>query len=92
MKKLLILFMMCSLFTACKNKSTHWPQVERDGFIKNCKKNAIKAGTSQLIAQNYCECMLDKMETLYPDVNEAAKLSEEKIGEIAIKYREGCLK
>jgi hypothetical protein len=87
----LILCMACCLFSACKNKKSVWPQIERDGFIKNCKKNAIEAGSSQLIAQSYCECMLDKMETLHPDIKDAGKLTVEEINEIAMKYRGECL-
>ena len=68
-----------------------WPQVERDGFMTNCEKNAIKAGQSRLVAQSYCECMLDKMETLYPDINDAAKLTESQLDRVITKYRAKCL-
>jgi hypothetical protein len=102
MKRVLILLMALSLFAACKNNNeksskdnrdfaARWPQVERDGFMKNCEKKAKESGSSQLIAQSFCECMLDKMETLYPDIKDAAKLTIEKINEIGMKYREECL-
>lgn len=53
-----------------------WPQSERDAFKTNCEKNAIAGGSSSTVAQSYCACMLIKMENLYPNVEDAGKLTE----------------
>lgn len=68
-----------------------WPQSERDGFISSCVTNAMKQGRSRAVSQSYCDCMLDKMESLYPDINEAAKLTDAQVDRIIAKYRDGCL-
>ncbi len=68
-----------------------WPQVEKDGFMTNCEKKAIEAGRSRLVAQSYCECMLDKIETLYPDINVASKLTDSQLDRVITKYRGKCL-
>jgi hypothetical protein len=70
-----------------------WPQVERDAFISNCERTAIGKGSSRSVAENYCDCMLNKMETLYPDINEAAKLTEEELRSPEMeKMAKDCLK
>jgi hypothetical protein len=58
--------------------SSGWPRSERDAFTTNCVTNAIAGGTiSRPVAQKYCDCMLNKMETLYPDILDVAKLTKE---------------
>lgn len=71
-----------------------WPQVERDAFITNCVTNAIAGGTiTRPVAQNYCDCMLNKMETLYPDIQDVAKLTQEDLESPAMeKMAKECLK
>lgn len=71
-----------------------WPQVERDAFITNCVTNAMQGGTiSRTVAQNYCDCMLNKMETLYPDIQDAGKLTEEELNSPSMqKMAKDCLK
>jgi hypothetical protein len=59
--------------------ASNWPQSEKDSFISNCVTNAMAKGRSRPASQNYCECMLNKMETLFPDINDAAKLTDEDI-------------
>lgn len=68
-----------------------WPQVERTGFMTNCVKNAVAGGRSRLVANSYCECMLDIMESLYPDINDAGRLTESQVESIANKYKDRCL-
>jgi hypothetical protein len=68
-----------------------WPQSERDAFVSSCIREAEKGGTSRSVAQRYCDCMLIKIEGLYPDINDAAKLSELDIENILSKYRDACL-
>jgi hypothetical protein len=68
-----------------------WPQSERDGFISSCVTNAMKQGRSRAVSQSYCDCMLDKMESLYPDINDASRLTDAQVDRIIAKYRDGCL-
>lgn len=68
-----------------------WPQSERDAFISSCVSNAMKKGQSRSVSQSYCDCMLNKMESLYPDINEAANLSDEEVDRIIARYKDGCL-
>jgi hypothetical protein len=65
--------------------------VERDSFISSCVKNAMDQGRSKAVSQSYCDCMLNKMESLYPDINEAGRLSEKEVDIIITKYRGRCL-
>ena len=52
-----------------------WPAKERDAFMKSCVENANSLGEEK--AKNYCECMMYKMETFYPNVDDAAKVTAE---------------
>ncbi len=67
------------------------PQSERRGFIKSCEREAMGGGKDKLTAQSYCQCMLEKMETRYPDIKVAAKLSMQQINEFGEKNRADCL-
>ena len=71
-----------------------WPQAERDAFITNCEREAMAEGKiSSSVAQNYCDCMLNKMETLYPDILDAAKLTEEEFQSPSMeKMAKDCLR
>lgn len=82
-----------------KNKTDHntnfsgggWPQSERDSFISSCVTQAMKGGSSKALASSYCQCMLEKMEAQYPDINKAAKLTDDEIQAVMMKYKDGCL-
>jgi len=67
------------------NVSRGWPQSEKDAFISNCVTNAMAKGNGRSLAQNYCDCMLNKMETLFPDINDAARLTDEDLESPAMK-------
>ena len=69
-----------------------WPQSERDAFVTSCVREAVKGGNSRSLAQRYCDCMLVKVEGAYPDINEAARLTDKDLEDILSKYRDGCLK
>ena len=51
-----------------------WPSVERAGFITECVTTA-KANMSEDAAKYYCYCMQEKVETKYPAIEEAAKIT-----------------
>jgi len=68
-----------------------WPQIERNGFINSCEKRAIAEGSDRLTAQSYCQCMLDKMEDRYPDINVVAKLTRSELTQFTIQNKADCL-
>ncbi len=70
---------------------TGWPQNERDDFMNNCVPAAEKNGVTNDVATRYCQCMLDKIEAKYPDVNQAARLTDEELQDVMKQYRDGCL-
>ncbi len=69
-----------------------WPQSERTSFVTSCIREAVNGGTSRPIAQKYCDCMLIKVEGLYPDINEAANLNDQQLENIITRFRDECLK
>jgi len=70
-----------------------WATDLADEFIKNCTKDVIKGGIPAKQAQAYCSCMQTKIERLYPNPDEAAKITEEdmKSAEMS-RLVEECLK
>ncbi len=68
-----------------------WPQNEKDSFISSCVREAMKGGRSREVASSYCQCMMEKMEAEYPDINKAAKRTNDEIEKVMMKYRDGCL-
>jgi hypothetical protein len=68
-----------------KNLAGGWPLVEQISFKTNCVKKAMAGGRSRIAAQNYCDCMLNNMENLYPDIQDAAGLTEKDLETPAMK-------
>lgn len=68
-----------------------WPQNEKNSFMINCEKKAMASGRSRVVAQSYCQCMMEKMESLYPDINDAGKLTPAQIERIIERYKDKCL-
>jgi hypothetical protein len=63
----------------------YWSSKDRNDFLQECIGSA-KTGLGEEKAKNYCECMLYKVETLYPDTAKAAEeLTEEKLNSPAWK-------
>ena len=81
MKKIVIIFIVSSILFISKSFSQDttatigWPSSERTGFINECVKSA-KTGLSEDSSKSYCYCMLEKMETKYPNVDDAAKVTD----------------
>ena len=59
------------------NSRGSWSSVEVDAFITNCVSSAVNGGMQRTKADSYCNCMQRKLETLYPNVNDAGSLTEE---------------
>ena len=68
-----------------------WPDSEREAFMTECVKSAMKNGVTRTKATNYCSCMQENLERMHPDVNELSNLSESRIEEIMKPYKDKCL-
>lgn len=67
-----------------------WSKKDRNEFINSCREQAKSLGSER--AKNYCECMQFKMEKIFPDVNDAAKLTGEDLkSEYWQKIIKNCL-
>lgn len=53
-----------------------WSGENREAFLSNCVRVATE-NVGEKKAQSYCECMLFKVEKMYPKEEDAAKISEE---------------
>ncbi|MCX6316166.1 MAG: hypothetical protein NTW29_02670 [Bacteroidetes bacterium] len=73
------------------NTGSNWPQSEKDGFISSCVGSAMKKGKSRAVSQSYCDCMLNRIESLYPDYKQASNLTDAEVDRIIEKYKDGCL-
>lgn len=51
-----------------------WKSEERNVFLENCISSAKDGGIDAVKATNYCECMLFKIEKMYPDALEAGEV------------------
>jgi len=73
----LLFSVLCSatLF-AQPGENKGWPSAERYSFLNECIKTA-SAAMSGDSARFYCYCMQEKVEKKYPDVKDAAKLSQD---------------
>jgi type III secretory pathway component EscV len=72
-------------------KAAGWPESEKESFMKSCVAEAMKNNNNRSVSSRYCQCMLEKMESLYPDINKAARLTESEIERVMLKYKDGCL-
>lgn len=68
-----------------------WSAKDEDEFLSSCVKNAMAKGQTRSISTRYCECMLGKIESRYPNSADAANLTEDEINGIIARYRDGCL-
>ncbi len=56
--------------------SASWPASERASFISNCVSTAITGKMDEGLAKRYCNCMQVKMEVMYPNIIDAAALTD----------------
>jgi len=68
-----------------------WPQSSKDQFVNSCVSEAVKNGQTRSVSERYCECMVEKMEALYPDVSEVERLTEDDITAVVERYKNKCL-
>jgi len=78
---------------ADNTSSGKWPASEVAAFITNCVSSAQGGKMDGALAQRYCDCMQLKIEQLYPDIRDAAKLtSEDMQSPSMLRLVEDCLK
>ncbi len=53
-----------------------WSAKDREEFVSSCV-NSAKASLGETKAKSYCECMMFKIEKLYPNATDAAKITAE---------------
>lgn len=74
-----------------RKTASGWPQSSKDEFVNSCVREAVKNGQTRSISERYCECMVEKMEGLYPDVSEVETLTEDDINSVVNRYKDKCL-
>src|SRR5687767_4901523 len=68
-----------------------WTKIDHEEFVTSCV-NSAKASLGETKAKSYCECMMFKIEKIYPNANDAGKLSAEDFKtEHWQKLIKGCL-
>ncbi len=58
------------------SSSSGWSRKDELDFVNSCVREAKKGGMEELDAQSYCDCMQYKIEKLYPNINDASRLTE----------------
>ncbi len=56
-----------------------WTNKDRAPFLTTCIESAQKGGLTEEKSKNYCECMLFKIENIYPNPVDAIVLTPEKL-------------
>ena len=76
MKKVLPLLLFILLISnSSQSQITRWTAKDRSDFVSSCIETA-KTTLGMDTASYYCSCMLEKIEAKYPDIDEAAKITE----------------
>ena len=58
--------------------SISWAKKDREEFVTSCI-NSAKAALGEAKAKSYCECMLYKVEKIYPNPGDAGQLNAEEL-------------
>lgn len=85
MKKITTLALICIALASCssnKKSQSTWPDADVAAFRTECVKGAA-VSMSEDIANQYCDCMLQKIMTKYPDVNNASSMTIDEMTELA---------
>lgn len=91
MKKTVLPLIIFLLAVSCKTKG--WPAADKKGFMTTCTEAAVRGGMEQAKANSYCDCMQQKLEAKYPDVNKASKVTQQDLqSEEWMKEVQNCMK
>jgi len=77
--RVLLLFLFVIIlagFTSCKNT---WSQEDKDNYMHTCMEGLTTIDSGKATA--YCNCMLDKLVTKYPNVNDMLEHMEDVIND-----------
>ena len=55
--------------------SGNWTKVQREEFLTECI-NTAKESKGEEKSKSYCECMLFKIEKMYPNADDASRITE----------------
>lgn len=72
---------MVELANECLNKKgviKSWTDKDREEFTSKCVETAVKTVGEQK-AKGYCDCMLKKIEVVYPNTADLGKMTQEQI-------------
>ena len=84
----IILFTIILFSGACSSKTKkNWNAEEHKVFMQTCVENSSK-GLGEEGSTTYCQCMMEKIERIYPNAEDAGKLTMTQTMEMA----KGCLK
>lgn len=72
MKKLLLIALLLS-FASCKG----WNEDEQQSWHTACMEQARTWAPTDADAKTYCDCVMQKLQSRYPDLNEALKNVEQ---------------
>lgn len=64
----------------------NWSENEKAAFVNECVKAAMTMGKQK--ANDYCNCMMGKMQAKSPDIRDAEKIKKDELMELAKE----CLK
>ncbi|MEQ1678205.1 MAG: hypothetical protein ABL876_15990 [Chitinophagaceae bacterium] len=73
------------------NATSNWPESEKNSFLTNCEAKAVEGGGSRSVARSYCQCILNKLEAFYPDMNDVAKMTESDLERFVNRYKSECI-
>jgi hypothetical protein len=59
-----------------ENTGHNWPASEINAFLTNCESNGAAIRDQGFDPAKYCNCMMVKVQELYPDVKDAARITE----------------
>lgn len=67
-----------------------WPESEREAFMTQCVKSAMKKNVSRQTATRYCSCMMENLERVRPDVNELSNMSQQDMERLTAPFTKKC--
>ncbi|MGB3008692.1 MAG: hypothetical protein WBC06_19405 [Chitinophagaceae bacterium] len=68
-----------------------WSSSDVNEFVTSCVSSAVKEGMQRSAAQNYCECMQQKIENKYPNSSDAAEIADAEMEDLVTRLAKGCL-
>lgn len=68
------------------NAGGGWTEAQADEFVNSCVREAVRGGSmTRTQATNYCSCMQQKFERIYPNAEDAGNVTDEDMNTPAMK-------